>query len=201
MTALEPQLLRFPTRGASAHYAQIQRAWSGGCSGHWDGGCQQDCLDMDGDGGMGMDASRLQGMALVGIPSGAAVPQTPLETPHGSRWAGWHMPIPGCPSPCSPPLSRAGFPRSSPPAIPSMSPICIPLVVCCSGHRGAGLALTRLILREGSEHWNIPCAPKVWLPTCIPRDQTISFDLSDEVTPKLPGSSLLELLTCHSTTS
>lgn len=58
MTALEPQLLRFPTRGASAHCTQLQRAQS---SRHGDGAASRNGWDRDGmgewgNGGMGMDA-------------------------------------------------------------------------------------------------------------------------------------------------
>lgn len=150
--------------------------------------------------GMGMDARRLQGTALVGIPTRAGVPQTPLETPHGAAGLAGTCPFQALHYPAAHPSPGLIFPEV-PPSHPihdiSLHPTCCVLFWA----QGGPDPLTRLILRDGPGQWNVPCAPKLWLPTYIPQDQTISLDLSDEVTPKLPGSNLSELLTHHSITS
>lgn len=198
MTALELQLLRFPTRGASAHCTQLQRARSGGCGGHWDGAASRNAWAMDGD----RDGCTLAaGNGTGGNPDQSRCSSNTTGNSTWSCWAGWHVPIPGSALSCSPPLFQVWFSQKLPPNHPIHDIRLHPACCVLFWMQGGPDPLTRLILRDGPGQWNIPCAPKLWLPTYILQDQNISLDLSDEVTPKLPGSKLSELLTHHSITS
>lgn len=130
--------------------------------------------------------------------------KTVLETPHGAAGpascllpigAGWHVPMPGSPLPCSPPVSRVCFPISFPPVIPCTTPVCIPARdrAVCRGRTGAGGGCagsgTDQACPQGGSWAREPplCSPAM---ASHPRPGTrpTSLDLTDEVTPKLPGS-------------
>lgn len=91
---------------------------------------------------------------------------------------------------CSPPLSRVGFSRSSPPAIPSMTSVCILLILCRSGHRGVGSGTDQ---REGPGHCNVPCAPKLWLPTYTPQTRPYPLTLPNYLEASCQSYSLTTL--------
>lgn len=128
MTALEPQLLRFPARGASAHCTQLQ--WALG----W--GCQQECLGHGWGWGNGDGCTQAAGNSTDG--------ESQLEWVFLKHHWKLHTELPGWLARAHSRLSITLQPTplqdwfSSPPAILPMIPVCILLVVCRSGHRGSG---------------------------------------------------------------